>query len=116
MSEIEGQIPSDEVIKLVLHLLAVRAAVRVGVMLNERFPTEDEMMEFCNNQDTVEGLEAFAEARRSVELLALQGNMTQEAVSRAIEQHHPRAMEAIEVLAEQIMVNPSDLFSFLLRA
>lgn len=109
--------PSPEVTHLALHLMAVRSAVVVGVMLNERFPTEEAFMDFLNTEETLEGLQAFSDARDDVIALAVQqGTVTSDAVISAVSQHHPRALEAIDVLAARIGVTPQDLFSFLLRA
>lgn len=122
LSGVEGNLdavsaPSPEVTRLGLHLLAVRSAVLVGIYLNERFPTEELFMDFLNSDETIEGLEAFAEARDDVLAVAIkQDTVTPESVAEAVTTHHPRALEAIDVLAERIGVTPEDLFSFLLRA
>lgn len=110
-------VPSREVVEYVLHLLAVRSAVRIGVMLNENFPDEEALAEFLNSQETIEGLQAFADARDDIASIALSGNeIDPERLARAVEAHQPLAVEAIDLLAERIGVNPADLFSFLLRA
>lgn len=109
--------PSPEVTRLALHLMAVRSAVVVGVFLNERFPTEEAFMDFLNTDDTMDGLQAFVDAREDILSIAVQqGTLTPDALVAAVSEHHPRALEAIDLLAEQIGVQPQDLFSFLLRA
>jgi hypothetical protein len=109
-------VPSSEVVKYVLHLLAVRSAVRVGIMLNENFPDEETLMNFLNSEETLEGLQAFADAKDDIAQLAVQdAELDPERLAKAIEAHQPRAVEAVDLLAERIGINPADLFSFLLR-
>lgn len=107
-------VPNEDVVRFTLHLMAVRSAVRMGIMLNEQFPDEESFMAFLNAPDTVEGLTAFAEARDDIALLAMRED--EAALAQAIRQHHPRALESVELLAEQIGVVPEDVVSFLLRA
>lgn len=109
-------VPSSEVVNYVLHLLAVRSAIKVGIMLNENFPDEDTLMSFLNSEETLEGLQAFADAKDDIAQLAVQdAELDPKRLAKAIEAHQPRAVEAVDLLAERIGVNPADLFSFLLR-
>lgn len=109
-------VPSSEVVKYVLHLLAVRSAVRVGIMLNENFPDEETLADFLNAEETIDGLQAFHEAKDDIAQLAItNAELDTEKLAEAIQAHQPRAVEAVDLLAERIGVNPADLFSFLLR-
>lgn len=108
-------VPSPEVTRLALHLMAVRSAVLVGVYLNERFPTEELFTDFLNSAETIEGLTAFAETRDDILESALASG-GDSALVRSVMQNHTRALEAVDVLAERIGVAPEDLFAFLLRA
>lgn len=109
--------PSPEVTRLALHLMAVRSAVRVGIMLNQTFPDEETLIAFLDDRETIEGLQAFVEAQDDIAALAIRsGDIDEEDLAKAVQQHQPRALEAIELLAERIGVNAADLSSFLLRA
>jgi hypothetical protein len=112
-----GATPSDEVARLVLHLMAIRSAVRVGFALNEQFDTEESFTDFLNSAETLDGLQEFVNAERDIALLAMTDAGTDtRALADAVRQHHGRALESVDLLAEAVGVQPEDLFSFLLRA
>lgn len=112
-----GSAPSDAVSRIILHLVAIRSAVRIGVVLNEQFPSEETLTAFCNDEATIETLQAFVDIQQDmIRAATTDGIPTVADLATTIKQHHGRALEAVSDLAERIGVEPEDLFSFLLRA
>ena len=92
---------------MAIRLSQLRAAVRVGLALAERFPTEEEWEAEMENPEVQENLQALAEVLTDVQLDLDDADPNQ--VAQTVENHYLRSEEALLPLCERYLINPEDL-------
>lgn len=98
---------SSAAFNMAIRLSQLRAAVRVGLALAERFPTEEEWEAEMENPETQEHLQAAAEVLTDVQLDLDESDP--ESVVETISNHYGRAEEALVPLCEHYGISREDL-------
>jgi hypothetical protein len=91
-------------------LTQVRAAVRVGLALNESHPTDATWESFLENPETQETLEELATMIQDLHYSAQAAGGSYTAMLSAVDDDHKRAFECLEPLCEKLGITPDDFF------
>jgi len=87
----------------------------VGAALVTKFPAEEDWWALVADPDYVESLNALAEVINDIRHDAkINEALDPEAVASAADNHHGRAVEAVQVVAERLEVPPEDLLNVLI--
>jgi hypothetical protein len=92
---------------LALRLSQLRSAIRVGLALAEKFPTEDSWEAAMASPEFQETASALAEVLQDV-----QGDLDVAPPDQVVEtvlKHHERGLETLELFAEQLEVSADDI-------
>lgn len=103
-------------VAVVLHLSYLRSQLLVADALARRYPTEEAWQALLNDplfQETIRDLSEIVADLRDGGLLGLTPDPA--ALAAAAQQHHGRALEAVEDLAQALGVDPHDLLTVLIR-
>lgn len=98
---------NETAFNLAIRLSQLRSAVRVGLALAEKFPTEEAWEEELNKPEVQENLQAVAEIITDVQLDL--DESTPEKALQNVENHYDRAAEALLPLCERYEIAPEDL-------
>lgn len=93
--------------ELAIRLSQLRSAVRVGLALAERFPTEAEWEAEMEKPEIQENLEAVAQVLGDVQLDL--DDATPEKVLSSVENHYDRVQEALGPLCDRYGIAQEDL-------
>lgn len=102
-SEVEYTAPG---FAFALKVSQLRSFFRVGMALNEAFPTEEEFEQYMTDPETIETLNIVADL-----MDATVASKDQE--PDALDKHHGLAVEALEPLAERLNIDGDDLLVIL---
>lgn len=92
---------------MAIRMSQLRAAVRVGLALAEKFPTEEAWEAEMETPEVQENLQALAEVLSDVQI-DLDTAESQEIV-QAVENHYERAEEALLPLCERYGISREDM-------
>jgi hypothetical protein len=98
-----------------LQLSWVRALFIVGKALAEKYPNEDDWLEFLDSDEFKFAVEDFSQYIADINDAVDVPNASPTDVAEAVSQHFLRAREAVEELAEKLDVKPEELMSIFVR-
>lgn len=99
---------SADGITLAFRLSQLRSAVRVGLALAEKCPTEESWDLLMQNPDIQETLSAFAAIVEDIQQDL--NTATPDTVMHTVLNHHGRTLEVLEPFCEHFGIEPDDLF------
>lgn len=91
-------------------LTQVRAAVRVGLALNESHPTEESWEAFLGTPDTQEALNELATMIQDLHDTVQDTGGSYTEMLKTVDDEHKRAFECLEPLCESLGITPDDFF------
>lgn len=99
-----------------LRLLFSRQMYLVGKAMAEAYPTDDDIEDLITDPDAIEQLKGVALVVDDIRhQRAREGAHSLEAMISVLSQHYDRAVEEVELFAEQHGVSPEDLLVVLTR-
>lgn len=100
-----------------LELSRLRSLMLVGAALVTKFPTDEAWWGLLEDPDYIESLNALADVINDIRAdVNVQDALTPESVATAADNHHGRAVEAIQLVADRLEIPPEDLLTVLISA